>query len=325
VENGAVLIPGLTFVLVLTIMLGFYWSFVVRPEHASGTALRKRLGRNITALKDTARVEREESRMSGVPVLNHLLVSRAHLVQPVTRLIEQSGVETTVGVVLLGTGSLVMLGVLIGQSLAGTLWVGLILGCCLAVLPFAFLNWKRNKRVQRFEELFPEALDLMARAMRAGHTFITAIGMVADELPTPIGPEFKILHDQQNFGMPLNDALREFGERVPLLTAKFFVTAILTQRESGGNLTEVLDNLAAVIRDRFNVMRQVKVRAAHGKITGWTLVALPPALALVLAIISPSHFVPMLHSTLGMQMIVSAVVLQIAGALIIRKIVNIEY
>ena len=165
----------------------------------------------------------------------------------------------------------------------------------------------------------------MARAMRAGHTFITAIGMVADELPAPIAPEFKILHDQQNFGMPLNDALREFGARVPLLTAKFFVTAILTQRESGGNLTEVLDNLAAVIRDRFNVMRQVKVRAAHGKMTGWTLVALPPALTLVLAILSPSHFKPMLNETLGMQMIVGAIVLQIAGALIIRKIVNIEY
>ena len=319
------LIPGLTFVLVVTIILGFYWAFVVRPDHASETALRRRLGRGIAVLKETARVEREQSRMSSVPVLNHLLVSRAHLVQPVTRLIEQSGVKTTVGVVLLGTGSLVMLGVLIGQSMAGTLWIGLLLGCCLAVLPFVFLNWKRSKRIQRFEELFPEALDLMSRAMRAGHTFITAIGMVADELPAPIAPEFKILHDQQNFGMPLNDALREFGERVPLLTAKFFVTAILTQRESGGNLTEVLDNLAAVIRDRFNVMRQVKVRAAHGKMTGWTLVALPPALTLVLAILSPSHFTPMLHDTLGMQMIVGAIVLQIAGALIIRKIVNIEY
>ena len=122
--------------------------------------------------------------------------------------------------------------------------------------------------MQRFEELFPEALDLMSRAMRAGHTFITAIGMVADELPEPIAAEFKLLHDQQNFGMPVDEALRDFGERVPLLAAKFFVTAILTQRESGGNLTEVLDNLASVIRDRFMVMRQVRIKSAHGRMTG---------------------------------------------------------
>ena len=128
--------------------------------------------------------------------------------------------------------------------------------------------------------------------MRAGHTFITALGMVADELPEPIAAEFKLLHDQQNFGMPMPEALRAFGERVPLLAAKFFVTAILTQRESGGNLTEVLDNLASVIRDRFMVMRQVRVKSAHGRMTGWILVALPPALAFVLCHHQPGPLRP---------------------------------
>ena len=160
--------------------------------------------------------------------------------------------------------------------------------------------------------------------MRAGHTFMTALGMVADELPEPIAAEFKLLHDQQNFGMPLNDALRAFGERVPLLTAKFFVTAIMTQRESGGNLTEVLDNLASVIRDRFMVQRQVRIKSAHGRITGWILVALPPALALVLSVLNPEYFA-MLDERFGMQLIVGAVVLQIVGAFVIRKIVNVEY
>ena len=319
------LIPGLAFALVLAIVLGAYWLFVVRPEQATDSALRKRLGRPIAIHKEAAQVAREQGRMSDVPFLNRLLSSRSHLLEPLLRLIQQAGVKTTVGVMLLGTACLLVLGILIGQAVAGAFWVGLLLGCCLSVFPYIYLNWKRNKRIQRFEELFPEALDLMSRAMRAGHTFITAIGMVADELPEPIAPEFKILHDQQNFGMPLNDALREFGVRVPLLTARFFVTAILTQRESGGNLTEVLDNLAAVIRDRFNVMRQVKVRAAHGKMTGWTLVALPPALAVVLVVVSPKHFDSMLQDQFGLQMIFAAIVLQIAGALIIRKIVNIEY
>jgi len=195
----------------------------------------------------------------------------------------------------------------------------------LAVAPALFLRYKRARRVRRFEELFPEALDLMTRALRAGHTFVSALGMVAEELPEPIAGEFKLLHDQQNFGMPMPEALRSFGERVPLLAAKFFVTAILTQRESGGNLTEVLTNLASVIRDRFMVQRQVQVKSAHGRVTGWILVALPPSLALVLAIINPNHFGPMLTERLGIQMIVGAVVLQVVGALIIRRIVNVDY
>jgi tight adherence protein B len=165
----------------------------------------------------------------------------------------------------------------------------------------------------------------MARAMRAGHTFTTAIGMVAEEMPEPIAAEFKLLHDQQNFGMPLTEALRNFGERVPLLAAKFFVTAVLTQRESGGNLTEILDNLAAVIRDRFMVMRQVRTKSAHGRMTGWVLTLLPPSLAVALSIRVPGHFSSMLQDQTGVQMIVAAVVLQIVGALIIRKIVNVEY
>jgi len=199
------------------------------------------------------------------------------------------------------------------------------MGACFVFVPVVFLRWKSAQRVRRFEELFPEALDLMTRAMRAGHTFITALGMVADELPEPIAAEFKLLHDQQTFGMPVNEALRVFGERVPLLAAKFFVTAILTQREAGGNLTEVLDNLAKVIRDRFMVMRQVQIKSAHGRVTGWILVGLPPSLAVLLSIVNPGHFSPMLAERVGIQMIVGAVVLQIVGALIIRKIVNIDY
>jgi tight adherence protein B len=319
-----VLIPVLTFVLVLGIVLGVYWLFVARPERATEASLRRRLapGRRMELV--SAGVQREAQRLSNVPALQRILESRGELVRPVERMVEQAGVKTTVGVVLLSAACLGTVGILLGRMLAG-LWLGLILGLGFVLLPFAYLKWKRNRRVQRFEELFPEALDLMSRAMRAGHTFITAIGMVADELPEPIAAEFKLLHDQQNFGMPVNDALRNFGERVPLLTAKFFVTAILTQRESGGNLTEVLDNLSSVIRDRFMVQRQVRTKSAHGRITGWVLVALPPCLALVLSIVNPNHFGPMLADRFGFQMIIGAVVLQIIGALVIRKIVNIEY
>lgn len=318
-------IAGFTFVLVIAIVLGTYWLFVIRPERAGEVAVRRRLTAAQTVLHEKIGVQREVKQLSTMPAFDRLLAARRGAVAPIERLVEQSGVKTTVGVVVLSSACLAVLGVLVGDWYTNRLWMGLILGGGLVFVPTAFLRWQRARRVQRFEELFPEALDLMSRAMRAGQTFITAIGMVADELPDPIASEFKLLHDQQNFGMPIDEALRNFGDRVPLLAAKFFVTAILTQRESGGNLTEVLDNLASVIRDRFIVMRQVQVKSAHGKMTGYVLVALPPSLAAAISFLSPEHFGMMLSEPFGIQMIVGAIVLQVAGALIIRKIVNIEY
>jgi tight adherence protein B len=321
-----VIAAAVTFVLVIVIVVGVYWTFIERPERAGEAALLRRLG-SAERLSGhvAAGVQREERRLSDLPAFNRLLAPRAALTRPIVRLIEQSGVRTTVGVVVLSTSCLFMLGIVIGEAWASRLWLGLVLGGCLAAGPLLFLRVKRARRVRRFEELFPEALDLMTRALRAGHTFIAALGMVAEELPEPIAPEFKLLHDQQNFGMPLPEALREFGERVPLLAAKFFVTAILTQRESGGNLTEVLVNLASVIRDRFMVQRQVQIKSAHGRMTGWILAALPPALAVIFTIINPDHFGPMLAEPIGVKMIAAAVALQIVGMLLIKRIVKVDY
>jgi tight adherence protein B len=149
--------------------------------------------------------------------------------------------------------------------------------------------------------------------------------MVADELPQPIGAEFKLLYDQQNYGLPLPQALRNFAERIPLLDTRFFVTAVLTQRDAGGNLSEVLDNLASIIRDRFKLKRQVRVISAHGRITGWVLSALPTSLALFIAFTNPAKYRAFYTDPLGMQMIGFALALQIIGVIIIRKIVQIEY
>jgi tight adherence protein B len=149
--------------------------------------------------------------------------------------------------------------------------------------------------------------------------------MVATEMPAPVGEEFRQLYDQQNYGLAMPDALKRFAERVPVLDARFFVTAVLIQRESGGNLAEVLDNLSSVIRDRQRVKRQMRVASAHGRITGYVLVALPPVLAFVLMSVNPSHRELMFGERLGIQMMVGAAVLQVIGSLIIRKIVNIPY
>ncbi len=133
------------------------------------------------------------------------------------------------------------------------------------------MRYKRTKRLQTFEEQFPEAIDLIARALRAGHALTTGLGMVADEIPAPVGEEFRRLYDEQNFGMSLPEAMRAMARRVPVLDARFFVTAVLTQREAGGNLSEVLDNLASVMRERFKMKRQVRVASAHGRMSAWIL------------------------------------------------------
>src|SRR5205085_82810 len=174
------------------------------------------------------------------------------------------------------------------------------------VAPYALLVHKRGSRLKRFEEQFPEALDLLSRGIRAGHAFQTAMGMVADELPEPVGPEFKKTFDQQNFGLPLRDALNGMAERVAILDVRFFVTAVLIQRDTGGNLSEILDNLAHVVRERFKIRRQIRVHTAHGRFTGYVLLALPAALAIALSFINPEHMQSLFRERIGQLMLMGA-------------------
>jgi tight adherence protein B len=240
------------------------------------------------------------------------------------KLIEQSGVATTPSaVVLMSVGSAVILGVL-GLLFSRLTYVALAAAAVGACLPTFFLKYKRFKRLRRFEEQFPEALDLLSRALRAGHAFQTAMGMVADELPAPVGQEFRKSFDQQNFGLPLKETLNELAVRVPLLDVRFFVTAVSIQRETGGNLAEILDNLAHVVRERFKILRQVRVHTAHGRFTGYVLLALPAALAIALSFISPKHMQDLFQERLGQTMIMGALVLQTVGFIWIRKVIKIE-
>jgi len=192
------------------------------------------------------------------------------------------------------------------------------------VMPIFWLKHKRAARMKKFEEQFPDALDLLSRALRAGHAFQTAMGMVAEELPVPVGVEFKKAFEQQNFGLPVREVLDLMAERVPHLDVKFFVTAVTIQRETGGNLAEILDNLAHVVRERFKILRQVRVHTAHGRFTGYVLLALPAALAVALMFINPDHMKLLFTERMGQQMIGGAIVMQSIGYVWIRKIVKIE-
>jgi tight adherence protein B len=240
------------------------------------------------------------------------------------RLIDQAGAKTSVGTILM---SAIGLGVVVG--LGATLLLGngfgIVPGFLLgASVPFIALLRKKSVRIKKFEEQFPEALDLLSRAIKAGHAFQTAMGMVAEEGAEPMGPEFKKTFEEQNYGLPLKDALNNLAARMPLLDVRFFVTAVLIQRETGGNLSEILDNLAYVVRERFKILRQVRVYTAHGRMTGYVLLGLPAFLAVALMFINPDHMNTLFTTKPGNFMIAATVVMQAIGFFWIRNIVKIE-
>jgi tight adherence protein B len=254
-----------------------------------------------------------------------MLSSRAGLVDRPRQLLVEAGLDINVGTFLFACCAGAAIGFAVGSQVLHLLSVAAILAAVGGAIPYVYVRFKRSKRLHAFEEQFPEAMDLIARALRAGHAFTTGISMVADELPAPVGTEFRRLYDEQNFGLSLPDAMRAMAARVPVLDAKFFVTAVLTQRESGGNLSEVLDNLASVMRDRFKLKRQIRVISAHGRISAFVLAAMPPVLAALLFTISPHLMSILTTDPLGIRLVLVALVLQIVGSVIISRMVRIEY
>jgi tight adherence protein B len=317
--------PLATFGIVLGIIFGVYWLLVVRPETAEESAVRARIGKSSQTAKAAAALLKSPERLSDLHVLDRLLARTGRVMDPLQRTILQSGLKVTLGTVLLASACTAALGFFLVYYFLHLTLVAAAVGAITACIPFGYVRYMRGKRMLKFEEQFPEAIDLLSRALRAGHALTTGLSMVAEEMVDPIGPEFQMLYDQQNFGLPLSQALRNFAERVPVLDVRFFVTAVLTQKEAGGNLSEVLDNLATIIRDRFKVKRQVRVISAHGRITGWVLSALPTSLALFFCFMNPDKYANFYRDPLGMQMIAGALFLQLIGVFIIKKIVNIEY
>jgi tight adherence protein B len=238
--------------------------------------------------------------------------------------IEQSGTKASLSAVLLIA---IVSGLLIGFVVAMFMRTPLAMlgGFALgAALPFIVLRVKRKRRLNAFEEQFPEALDLISRALKAGHAFATGLKMVADEMAEPVGPEFRKTFDEQNFGLPLKDALENLTMRMPSLDVRFFSTAVLIQRETGGNLSEILENLAHVVRERFKILRQVRVYTAHGRLTGYVLLALPAFLSIALMFINPEHMNLLFRERMGQMMLLGAIVMQTFGFLWIQQIVKIE-
>jgi tight adherence protein B len=322
------MLPFLVFFVVAGSIFGGYAAIAVLPDMMAARHLDRRL-RNVGDDGEAVATEGV-----GETVLKHALegplpgvdrlVAGTRAGSWLARLIERSGVRITPSaVVLISVGGALIVG-FVAYLLVPQPFVPIVLGLLTGFAPFGWLLHRRTVRLKKFEEMFPEALDLLSRAIRAGHAFQTAMGMVADEMHEPVGPEFKKTFDQQNFGLPLRDALNEMSERIPILDVRFFVTAVLIQRDTGGNLSEILDNLAHVVRERFKIRRQVRVHTAHGRFTGYVLLALPAALAIALSFINPEHMQTLFREPMGQTMLMGAIVMQTIGFLWIRKVIKIE-
>lgn len=266
---------------------------------------------------------RKQEVLSAIPWLNRWL-QKLELAPKLRVLLHQADLRWTTGTLVL----LILTSFLVPAYLVylrTEQWLfALILGLICAYLPIGFVLFRRSKRFTAFEQGLPEALDLMVSGLRAGHSLIAALRLVAQESPDPIGMEFRLCFEEQNYGLELRAALENMITRVPLQDLRIMATAVLIQKESGGNLAEVLEKTSTVIRERFKLKRQVRVHTAQGRLTGWILSFLPLALGIGLYLIDPKTMSILWTRPIGIKLMIVSALMTIAGGLIIRKIVNME-
>jgi tight adherence protein B len=256
--------------------------------------------------------------------LKRLVVS-LHFAKHAEELIQQAGLTWTANSLMAAMGLMIVPGVLLG------LWLNVIgaatpvvLGLFFGSIPYLVVRSKRKKRLATLEEQFPESLDFLARSMRAGHAFSISLEMLGEEMADPLGQEFRALFNEQNLGAPIDIALRNFSMRVPLLDVRFFTSSVLLQKQTGGNLSEILSRLAYVIRERFRLKGQVKAASAHGRLTATILTVMPLATMVCLLFVAPGYLQTMAEDSDGKYLIGGAVVAQILGNYFIRKIIDIK-
>jgi tight adherence protein B len=301
---------------------------------ASGVGASEQAKQTLAALQSALAVEtsgsgdpivdiRKSELLSAIPWINRWLMS-IEIAPRLRTLLYQANVKWTAGgLILMSAGCFVLPAYLIYLR-TRTVLFSLLIGLFMGGAPILYVMYRRRHRFNKFEEEMPEALDLMVSALRAGHSLVAALSLVASESPEPIGGEFRICFDEQNYGLELRTAMSNLLTRVPLQDLRIVVTAILIQKESGGNLAEVLDKTAYVIRERYRLRRQVRVHTAQGRLTGWILSLLPIVLGIALYLVNPDAMSLLWKREIGIRLLYTAAVLTVIGGLIIRKIVNMD-
>jgi tight adherence protein B len=321
---SAALIALVVFVVVA--LAAFGMGSIFDQRNARARLIKERLANERKAPELAAEEELallRDEQLSQIPALDNLL-RRSTRVSDIQKMLAQGGMSTRAGNFLGMSAAAGVVVTFVAYALSRRVeiaWVGMLLGF---VLPYAYASYRRTKRFEKFEELFPEAIDTLARAVRAGHAFTTALEMISDEVAEPVAGEFRQLYEEQKFGMPVRDALLNLTERMPLVDVKFFVTAVMLQRETGGNLAEILDNLSYVIRERFKIQRQVRVYTAQGRLTMALLMGMPPIIVTVMLVVNPAFIRPLFSDPIGHGLLVAGITLQTVGYFVIRKIIRIQ-
>jgi tight adherence protein B len=266
---------------------------------------------------------RKSDRLSAIPWLNRRLI-QFELAPRIQALLAQADVKMNAGVLLASCGLCFVVVGYLAYLRTSSAVISLPAGALAGAIPFGWVFRKRTKRLDKFQQGLPEALDLMVSALRAGHSLVAAIGSVARECADPVGCEFKTCFEEQNYGLELKTALDNMIRRVPLQDLRIFATAVMIQKESGGNLAEVLDKTSHVIRERFRLKRQVGVHTAQGRMTGWVLTLLPIVLGTILYFVNPEMMSILWTNPTGIKMLYLASGMIVVGGFIIRHIVNMD-
>jgi tight adherence protein B len=266
---------------------------------------------------------RKNDQLSAIPWINNRL-GGLEVGPKLQALIHQANLKWTVGTLLMLCAVCFALPAFVVHWKTGSLMISVLAGLGCGFLPFAVLLFKRSKRFKAFEKELPSACDLMVSALRAGQSLIAAMGMVARECSEPLGGEFRTCFEEQNFGLEMKSALENLIHRVPVQDLRIVCTAIMIQKESGGNLAEVLDKTAHVIRERFRLRREVQTRTAQGRMTGWVLTLLPVILGFALYMVNPEMMSLLWKRDIGIKLLYTASAMIVVGGLIVRKIVNLD-
>jgi tight adherence protein B len=260
---------------------------------------------------------------SELPFLDRLFL-QLPAVNELDLWVAQAGVELRPPVLALLSIVFAIGGYVLTFLVGMSFFVCLVVAAMAGTAPFLYVHFLRGRRFRRFEELFPDAMEMLARAVRTGYAVSSAFELISDEMPEPMNQEFRILYEQQNLGLPLREALDNLAVRVPLPDVRIFVTTMQIQTQSGGNLAEILDNLSKVVRERFKIMRQIRIYTAEGRLSLIILTALPPVAGLLFYLLHPSYMRRLFEDPMGHVFIAVALVMQFLGFMIIRKIVSIR-
>jgi tight adherence protein B len=321
-------IPGILilciFLTFLCLLEGAYWVFA-DSNRRHQKRLQKRMkflhGLESTTTLSTESLLKSES-LSAIPLLHQSLKRIGRLGQLQT-LMNQAGVTWSMGHFFLLTLLLGAVGFSLGFFKFGPLG-GLAAGALGTFIPYYILKFKKKARIKKFEKQLPEAMDLLSRGLKAGHAFASGLQLVAAEMENPIGMEFFKTFKEYNHGMDLNTALLNLCQRMDLRDLKYFTTAVMIQRETGGNLTEILEQISALIRERFKLRNQIKALTAEGRLSGWILILMPPGLSFIIFKLNPEYISLLINHPMGRMMAMAALFFQVLGMVCIRKIVNIK-